>query len=48
MIENDVKSANAVIRMTMFYDMLDNPIPPLTASNGINIAKNLLNARTLD
>jgi hypothetical protein len=48
MIENDIEDTNTIVRMTMFDNVLNNPIPPLTASNGIDILEDLLNTRTLD
>src|SRR5438477_1294020 len=47
MLENDIKCTNTVIRMTMFDNVLNNPIAPLSTSNSVYVFKNLFNTRTL-
>jgi hypothetical protein len=48
MFEDDFKSTNPIFRMTMFDNMLNDPISPLTAGNSINVFKDFLDAGTLD
>jgi hypothetical protein len=46
-IEDDFKGTETVFWMAVFDNVLDDPISPLTTSNGVDIFKNLLNTRSL-
>jgi hypothetical protein len=47
MFENDIQCSSTIFGMAMFDNMLDNPVSPLTARDGIDIGENLFNAGTL-
>jgi hypothetical protein len=46
-LENNIKSSKTIFWMSMFDNVLDDPVSPLTTSNGIDIFKDLLNTRAL-
>jgi hypothetical protein len=46
-IEDDFKGTETVFWMAVFDNVLDDPISPLTTSNGVDIFKDLLNTRSL-
>ena len=46
-LDDDVKGSKTILWMSMFDDVLDDPISPLTAGDGVDIFKNLFNTRPL-
>jgi len=46
-LEDDFKGSKTILWMSMFDNVLDDPISPLTTGNGVDIFKNLFNTRPL-